>query len=189
MGAAGSRTHAVYEWKPTAAEPVAPTPPTPPQTLSRAPPEPRRSLPVAPLIADKRCYGSLTAHYRGSNGVATESIWSCQRDRALGMGRAAHRVSRCPTGTYGHWGMRNLGWFRVSDFHPPQCCPPSAVLLRRTGYGGRVGIRVSAPMRLWRGGGSGALWAHRCSRQCAGRCESRWPSWVSAHQTEQRKAR
>ena len=144
-----------------------PVPPTLPQTLPRATPEPRRSLAVAPLIADKRCYGSLTAHYRGSNGVATESIWSCQRDRALGMGRAAHHVSRCPTRTYGHWGIRNLGLFRVSGF----------------------GLRISAFTRPWRGGGSGALWAHQCSRQCAGRCESRWPSWVSAHQTGRRKAR
>ncbi len=29
-----------------------------------------------------------------------------------------------------------------SPVHPPQCCPPSAVLLRRTGYGGRASIRL-----------------------------------------------
>jgi hypothetical protein len=48
---------------------------------------------------------------------------------------------------------------------------------------------VCAVTPLRRAGGSGALWAHHCTRQCAGRCEPRWPTRVSAFQTERRKAR
>jgi hypothetical protein len=41
------------------------------------------------------------------------------------------------TATRSVWSASSLSTLR-SAVHPPQCCPPSAVLLRRTGYGGRA---------------------------------------------------
>src|SRR5437667_4280490 len=48
--------------------------------------------------------------------------------------RSKHQIpNSCLAIPLGVWSL-DLLW----SFHPPQFCPPSAVLLRRTGYGGRV---------------------------------------------------
>ena len=41
-------------------------------TLMGVSPDPRRILPVAPLIADKRCYGEYPARVRRGDGEAAE---------------------------------------------------------------------------------------------------------------------
>ena len=52
----------------TQPRPQAQVPPTPRPTLPRASPETHRSLPVAPLIGDKRCYGEAPVCLRWGNG-------------------------------------------------------------------------------------------------------------------------
>jgi hypothetical protein len=52
--------------------------------------EPRRTLPVAPLIADKRCYGECPASVRGGHAGGMEISRS---SAVCGRRRAAHRRS------------------------------------------------------------------------------------------------
>ena len=61
-------THPNPAWRPKQPSLRPPIPATRHQTLPRAPPEPPRSLPVAPLIPNQRCYGE-----------APVGLWTCSQ--------------------------------------------------------------------------------------------------------------
>ena len=60
-------------WRPKPLSLWPPIAPTLRQTLPRASPEPRRRLPVAPLIGYQRCYGEAPARLRRDSGGARVS--------------------------------------------------------------------------------------------------------------------
>jgi len=71
--------------------------------------------------------------------------------------------------------------------------PPKTAKNRAPERGGRGSdyreVVASVAMGLGRGRGRGLLLGHRSSRQCADRCESRWPSRPSARHTGHGKDR
>ena len=59
--------------------------PLPPAHASVAPSEPHRSLPVVPLIADKRYYGEAPVCIRRGSGQTPMRLPGIQRRVALGI--------------------------------------------------------------------------------------------------------
>ena len=157
--------------------------------LPIVPPESRRSLAVVPLIADKRYYGEATARVWGGDGPVSGNMppqWRWPRDEWLGLSGSQAGGWRA-TETWELGKRRGPG-------RGPAAAPSSRNPFHRVPDPGSRGSAYweavpSVVMRLRRGRGRGPLLGDRSTRQCAGRCESRWPCRLSARRSEQRKAR
>ena len=156
---------------------------------SVVPRESRRSLAVVPLIANTRYYGEATARLRGGDGRVSGNgppEWRGLRDEWLGFSESEAGEWRITeTRKIGKRRRRMGGATPVHSgrdpFHRVPDCGGRGCDYRAAAAG--------AAMRLQRGRGRGSLLAHQSIRQCAGRCESRWPCLLSARHTGQRKAR
>ena len=188
------------------------------QSCTRPPREPHRSLAVVPSIRIEgttarlrgdfgETMGGLRACKRGwagqnCDGCATSG--SAFRPAKPGDGRSPRHGKSAKREGRGESQRDSISQPRVASselpwVHVPRVPNPVGVGRRQTFsqgssllacWAGRHNpFGIGDAMGRERGRGRGPLLGHRSSRQCAGRCESKWPCRLSAHHTGQCKAR